>query len=571
MAISETFRCSKTLFISLFATSLMLAGGCASSLEKARHASQKGEYQQAEELYQRSIREDKTDEAQAKRELADLKIDVAKGQSKDQPEKAEQLYRQALTLNPKAEDAQLGLGRLLAHQNRMDEAIAVLSETYGEQSCDRCQRYLAVLLSERGKHHKEQNQLDEAMKDYQRAMELAPDTGIAFSLAQIYIDQGKDEEAAAIVEKALPLIRDDDSQAQSNFIALREQVVLKAAADGNWSLADRFLLMFPPGSGGDRWYILQLQTAQEQWRRKDADGALNRIKPLLGPEHKKGLSDARRLQLEKFVVTMYKARGSQRLRAGQVDAADGDFALGLQIDASDETLQLLRSLSVAARGQLDTALKVVQTLPEQVRGRGEVIAILESMRVHQYLAKGDVEQAQKAVQRAQAASPNQPEVHIALAAVLMHLPIKNLPKKSLKMVQRQGKIRYPGGSVRRYGEALSELSWAEAQAAAQGDFYLFRGPGMEQKLLQLRQEIRKFYPFSVEFNQEATSILNFKSKGKTLSVEVQGPQGFSEAVEVSPAQAASVTVPVSGMVQVKTPSQTLVFVAEPYTKVTIEL
>jgi hypothetical protein len=147
--------------------------------------------------------------------------------------------------------------------------------------------------------------------------------------------------------------------------------------------------------------------------------------------------------------------------------------------------------------------------------------------------------------------------------------VTGLARPQLKELKKNGLVRYPGDEPRRCGEALSELAWAREQARGLGEGYLFRGPGSDGRIDALERQIRAFYPFAVEFNADATAILRIRGTGG--SVQVRGPGGLEQTVSVPAGGSGEVTVGQPGLVTLRVGKRTMALVAEPYTKLTLEL
>lgn len=549
---------------------LALVLACASSLEKARVASNSGDEARAEQLLRKSIAKDPEDKSAAQRELAELRVKQAQRKAKDDPAGAEKLVREALQLHPGDPKALDLLGRVVAAQGRRDEAIQILG---GEGvKCDLCDRYLSVLLLERAAKHEAEGTWEQARADYARAGELVPDASTQLAVARCS-ERMKDEEGTfAAVEKAVPLIGAQDTAAQAEFTAMRERAVLAAAQRGDVAAADRWLGLFPPNAGGDAWYVLQLRVAQELYRQKKADVAVSRAQEILGPKHTSALPETRKAEFERFLADVHRLQGAELLRAGKPGEADERFKQAMEVAPKDDRIKLLRALAIAGEKEVSRGLQVVQALPKETKGHAEVLAILESMVVAEKLAAGDEEGARAALARAQAASAETPEVHVAIAELLVVTPVPGLKKNLVKQLRKTGLIQYPGDTVNRYGEALSELAWAREQARGLGEGYLFRGPGTEKRMDDLERKIRTFFPFPVEFNADATAILKIRFKSGSAG-EVSVKAGDSDLTVSVPAgrEGGEAVLREPGLTYLRVGGRTSSFVTEPYTKVTIEL
>ena len=509
---------------SVLAVVLALAG-CASSLERARVARDNRDYPKAEELYRGAITRDPEDRGRAQVELGALKVTLAQNKLKKDPVAAEKLFREALELNPRDDKAIDGLGRAQAEQGKLDAAIGTLSAP----GCALCRRYLSVLLLGRAGKREQAGELEGARGDYIKAQELVPDVTTALAIARLYEAARDGEGLLKAVEAAVPLIRQDDGVAQAQFKALREKAVMAAAQTADVPTIDRWLNLFPPGAGGDEWYVLQLRVAQQLYRGGQTDLAIARARHILSPKHAGTLPPSRKVEYDRLLADIYRLLGVKFLREGKVVEADDNFRQAMEFAPEDNKIKLLRALAMS-NTDVPKAMQVLQALPKDTRGYNEVQAILESMAVHARLTEGDLEGARAALARAQAASPEQPEVHVATAEILFASPVSGLSRPQLKELKKNGMVRYPGDEPRRCGEALSELAWAREQAKGLGEGYLFRGPGSEGRIDALERQIRAFYPFPVEFNADATAILRIRGTGG--SVQVRGPGGFEQTASV---------------------------------------
>lgn len=545
--------------------SVLAVGGCASALERARVARDARDYPKAEQYYRTSMAKDPEDRAKAQKELAGLKVTQAQAKLKTDAVAAEKLFREALTLDASDAKAIDGLGRAQAEQGKLDEAITTL----GAESCALCRRYLSVLLLERAVKREQAGDLEGARADYTQAQGLVPDVVTALTIARLYDAAGDSEATIKAVEAAVPLIRQDDGASQAQFKALREKGVLAATGKNDLALVDRWLNLFPPGAGGDEWYVLQLRVARQLYQQNQLDQAIARARHILGPKHSGTLPANRKTEFDRFLADIYRLQGGKFLREGKIVEADDNFRQAVEFAPDDNKIKLLRALAIAGMKDVAKAMQVVKALPPDTRGHNEVLAILESMVVRERLAEGDIPGARAALARAQAANSEQPETHVAIAELLMVTPVEGLPKKAAKELSKSGLVKYPDGAINRYGEALSELAWAREQAKGLGDGYLFRGPGIDAHMDKLERQIRAIYPFPVEFNADATAILKLKGSGG--EVTVRGPGDFEQTVAVPAGGSGEVTVGQTGLVTLRVGKRTVALVTEPYTKLTVQL
>lgn len=562
-------RSPLSLCATLLAASTLVA--CASSLDKARVARNANDDVRAEQYLRKSMASDPEDRAAAQRELASLKFAQAQEKAKQDPAAAEKLVRESLALAPGDEKAVDLLGRVIHAQGRLDEAIQVLGEGDGK-SCDMCKRYLSVLLLERAGKREAAKDFEAARADYSRATELIPDATTALAVARSSEQLGDLEGMTRAIEKAVPLIRPDDTAAQTEFLGFRERTVLAAAGRGDVATCDRWLNFFPPGAGGDGWYVLQLRVAQELYRQKKVDVAITRARTMLGSTHTDTLPANRKTEFQRFLADIYRLQGVGYLREGKLAEADDNFRLAMEFLPGDDKIKLLRALAIGGHHETEKALQVVKALPKETKGHAEVMAILESMQVADRLAEGDVDGAKAALARAQAASAETPEVHVAMAEILFITPAAGVNKGIVRQLKKSGIVKYPNDEVNRYGEALSELAWAREQARGLGEGYLFRGPGIDARMANLDRQLRAFYPFPVEFNADSTAILKIRFKsGAAGEVGVKTDSGEQTIRVPAGSEGAEVIVRDPGLTYFRINGKVSSFVTEPYTRVTIDL
>ncbi|MGB1012750.1 MAG: hypothetical protein ACPG4T_01350, partial [Nannocystaceae bacterium] len=87
------------------------ATGCASMLERAHTSRDAENYEKAEKQYRKAMADGGPDATTARRELADMKINVGKKTLKSDAARAEALFREALKIDPDSETGQDSLGR----------------------------------------------------------------------------------------------------------------------------------------------------------------------------------------------------------------------------------------------------------------------------------------------------------------------------------------------------------------------------------------------------------------------------------------------------------------------------
>jgi hypothetical protein len=117
---------------------------------------------------------------------------------------------------------------------------------------------------------------------------------------------------------------------------------------------------------------------------------------------------------------------------------------------------------------------------------------------------------------------------------------------------------------------LSELAWAREQAKSQGASYPYRGPDFRQRANSIESQIRAFYPYEVEFNENSTSILTL-SATEGEDVRVRGPNDFEHSAFVAAGQQTEVTIQQPGLVTLKIGKRRVALYTEPYTRLRVKL
>lgn len=545
---------------------LAAALGCASEFDRARTAQAEGDLDAAQAHYRSVLEEGGADAPAARTALVELLCERGRALGRDDPAGAEAVYREALELDPTSDTGRLGVARSLLRQGRAEEALTLLDERRG---CNGCGRLLAVLLVERGREQLAAGRVEAARADFEQALGLAPDPTAAFGVVETYAVGGAAALAFEAMSRAVPLVAENDVEAQRGFVDLRRRLVLAAAGTGDIELADRYLAMSPPGAGGDAWFDLQLELARTRLKAGDRDFAIARIADVLA-RNPTELAPSRRRELSAFLVPLYSSRASQYLRAGEVAKAENDLTYALRLDPENWTVKLQRVLAVVALGKLDHAFRMLDKIPPKTEGRPEVSAILWSVRVAEQLAEGDLAGAAVSLEKARQAYEQMPEVHVATAQLLAMSPIAGLPASAAGELRKRGLMRYPEGGIHRYGEALGELHWARTQSEALGPRYPYRAPSTDVLIDSLEGQIRAFYPFTIEFNPEPTTILVLRSRAPARVV-VEAPGGVRETVEAADGRPARLTIAEPGLTRITVGRTVRALITEPYVQLTVDL
>jgi tetratricopeptide (TPR) repeat protein len=546
--------------------------GCASTLDQAREADEQGEGARAELLYRQAMKEPKHAKT-ARAELVEVFVEAAREVEKKDPVRAEKSYRSALQLDPTHDGALTGLTRLLMDMRRHDDALEIVEAGNATGRCAACGRLTAVVLLRRAEVRLGQKRWTAAREDFERALEVMPDSRTALAIVKTHAAVGNEQPAAEALARAAKLVREGDTDALRQFNDLRGQLVIGSVRDGKLEVTDRLLGLKAPGVDAATQHGLHVAAAVELRRLGAEEAAVRRLEIALTFGKKGGAPlDARvRSEVVRHLVEIYSVRGADSLRRGDAVAADKALARALELTPKNWTLRLQRVLAVAAQAKVEAALEALAHVPRGTKGRSEVEAILESLHVNELLARDDEGGARRALERAKAANPDLPEVHVAMAQILALSQVEDLTRGQMKDLGRRGLVDYPGGRINRYGEALSELDWARKQALGLGRRYPYRGPATEQIMTRLEQQILAFFP-KVEFHGQPTTILKLgNTASSSLDVEISGPEGFEEFVLIPSGETRTVTVPEPGFVRLRIGRRRFSLAAEPYTRLGFDL
>jgi tetratricopeptide (TPR) repeat protein len=550
---------------------LLLSTACATSIDRARVAwsDGAGDFDEAERLYL-SAAQDPAFGDIAREELVEIYLGLAKEQSRKNPEGASRYYAKALELEPQNNVARTGLARTYRDLGRMDDAIAVASDPKAK-SCGECHRLEAILLVRRGDEAMAAGQWDAAEKDYGRAFELLPDPAVALAVVRARLATKNLRDAASGLESAAHLLDPEDATGRAQYLELRRAAVTLAVEKDDLALAEKLVDQAPPGVGSEVQLAIALEFAMDLRKKGKPDLAIERLQALVGAAEagQLRLSEGDRVALRDRLAELYGARAAVALTSGRVDAAKADLDRALGLRPDDPSFKLQQVLVLAGRGKLEDARVALAKLGE-LKGHQQIAAILATLEVDQLLEQGKVKPAEAALERAKALGADLPEVHVAIAQLLAQTT-PDLRGAELKELQGKGLISYPGGRVTRVGEALSELDWARQQIRGLGPAYPYRGPGTQERIDALQAKIRAFYRYEVRFQGDPTTVLVLRNPGST-DVRVSLKRGsFATDATVPAGGTKEVTIPKTGVVNVRYGGTDAVFLAEPYTQVELEL
>lgn len=562
---------SRAIRLTLGASFLGLLG-CATTLDQARSAwnDGAGDFDQAEQLYL-SAADDPGVGDIAREELVEIYLELAKAQSRQNPEGASRYYAKAVELDPDNAPARVGLARVYRDLGRLDDAIAVTSDPRAK-ACGECHRLEAILLVRRGDEAMAASDWAGAERDYARALEILPDSAVALAVVRARLASKSLREASTGLETAANLIDAEDGTGRAQYLELRRAAVMLAIEKEDLTLADELIDRVPPGVGPEAQLGLAMELAMELRKKGKPEAALDRLQALVeaAESGRLRLSETDRVALRERVAELFAAQAAVHLTMGRVDAAKADLDRAIELRPDDPSLQLQQVLILAGRGKLDEARAALAKL-DGAKGHQQVTAILTALEVDLLLMQGKTSAAAETLERAKALGGDLPEVHVAMAQMLVHTAPTQLRRADLTELQRKGLVSYPGGKVTRAGEALSELDWARQQIRGLGPAYAYRGPGTRERIEALEAKIRAFYPYEVKFQGDPTTVLVLRNGGSApLQVGLRRG-GFAADAKLEPGGSKQVIVPDPGVLSVRRGGTDAVFFAEPYTQVELTL
>jgi tetratricopeptide (TPR) repeat protein len=544
--------------------------GCATSLDKARVAAEEGHYGDARELYEEALGDADT-EADARNELAGLIAAKARKAEKADPAQAEASYREALGIAPAHDLSLTGLVRVLRRTDRLPEATEVIEAAAATGRCAACSRLGVVVRLERGDAQFDAGKWDEAIAHYRAALDLRPQPAAALAIVRAQLGAKRMPEALTALREAVPLMGDADASARAAFVAARQRLLVAVLAQDDVPTADEIAGLALANEGDEVDIAMRMTVGAHLEARGEVEVARTRYETLLAADGDEPRPDeAQRGVIGARLIALYRVRATDFLAAGKPDDADAAVLRAIELGADDWELKLQRVLSVAVKTGARPALASLEKVPPATGGVVQVRAILESLRVQELVAEGDLLAAREQLAAAQKTHPTMPEVHLAVAQVLAASEVEGLSRGQVATLRKTG-IGYRG-DVRRYAEALGELQWARTAASERKKDYPYRAPWFHASADALSRRIATAYAHTVEFREEPEPLLHLANSGdEAVVVKLDGPEGYREEVEIAAGEGEDVTLPDAGFVTLKIAGKKRSFVAEPYAKVTITL
>ncbi|MCX4245949.1 hypothetical protein [Paraliomyxa miuraensis] len=562
---------------------LGLAVGCSSPLDKAQTAWAEGEgdFAVAEPYYKEAIAKGDDESEYAAEELYEIYLQLANLNKKDHPKDAEVQYRGALALQPDSVEGRTGLIRLLITLYRYEEAYNLAYEGVSSGKCPSCKPLLARMLIEGGDQRTEAEDWAGAEASYAAAMDLLPDAAVAMGLARSRTAQGKVKEAAESLEQAAGMIDQNDIEGRRRFLELRREVVMAALGAGEAMLADKVLDVAPKGVTATDQLGLAVEVSMELTKVGKADEALSRMQAFAQAAEagRLALSDEQKGELLVRTALLFGARANQKLAAGDAAGARADIDEGLKLVAGEPTLTMQKAITFGTEGKIADARKELGALSPRTPGYRTVDAILYAMEVDKLVESGKLSQAADYVEFGKKADPENLEIHVAAAQVLMLTEWDgDMLKKEAKEMRKLGIVPFPKGKHRpvRAAEALAELSWARKGLEAQDKLFPFRDPNLPARLDATEAKVKAFFPFKVEHVAEDKAVLVINNAGNgPIELLVEGRRFFRKKKKLQPLDAIEVEMNKPGLtvftLTVGDTETQAMFVAEPHTKVEIAL
>lgn len=569
---------TRELIFTLLAALVGTSVGCANQIDQAREAwaEGQGDFTETEELYREALTKPRLAET-AKGELFEVYITTAKNEAKQgKYKRAADHYRLALELKSGDLSALEGLARMLRELYKYDEALEYAQEGIKRGCGVGCRRLRAALLVQRADQFTQQNQWDEAERDYTEALTVIPDGMTALGLVRCRYAQQDLDGSIASLKQARDLIGPEDVQAQQHYLELRRVVVVLALSQGKAEIADDLLDLIPEGVPIEAQIGLSVDVALDFTKAGKADMALERLTELVqaAAEGKIVLNDQQRELLRVRVAELYAARAGQRVSEGDLSQADADIGRARALAPELPSLALQQVLLHLVLDRLDEAKQSLEEVPESAEGYDQVSAIVIAREVERLVQKGKIEDARAQLKDAQAMAGELPEVRIATARVLAATEPDGLLKKELAQLRFSKLVKYPKRKVTRLAEALAELTLARKALEGEGSKAPYRAADSLKRIEAFEAELRAIYPLPVEFVAEAQSVLTVKNAGtEPIELTVEGRDGASLArpATLAAGEGKTVTIKRPGLVTLGYGNRTAVWLAEPHTKVEVGL
>jgi len=525
---------------------LALSGsfGCAGSLNRAQESLAVGDEAQAETHLRKALAQAATHD-EASRLLSVVLAKRGEAIAATQPRPAENLFTEALELDPTNEQARLGLARLLMKRGFMADARELLES----KQCRNCGGLIAIMLHDQAVKALAVDDVAAAQEAFQQAFEIGRDPLDALALAQTYLVTAPPDLARAqsLLTAAAPLIGRGQAEAEAEFRQLRAKFLLAAAASRQAEIVAAGFDIRTDELREEPEFDLRFNVAKEQFRAGDSDTAITSLGDLL---EKSGqyLEATQREIMGAALVTMYSARAAQFLQAGDPAGAARDIANARKIDGDNNRLKLQQVLAIAGNGRVQLAFDTLQKDAIPGKDNDQVKAILYTLLAFEMIDAGNVNKAASHVAEATKLASELPEVHLARAYVLAGQRNESLTRKDLQEARKTAAFSYPGGQINQYPGALAHLDRARKRLTEQGALHPFRGPDLNRRVAELEQKIAAFYPYEVEWFTGSGAVLELLAEGGQKEIEYAGPRWLKGTAVVSPGRPAEIPVANVGLV-----------------------
>ena len=296
----------------------------------------------------------------------------------DYREQARRAYLNVLDLTPDRSEVHYRLGIIASADGRAEDAVAQYDRALRNAHPD----VLVPGRIRRGNELLELGRVDEALDDFSRAVELAPDTPAAIGgLGRAQLRSGRLEEAARNLRRALEIQPAATSLHHSLAMALRElgrvdaaRAALQQAGDGEAGFADPVLASIQMQSRSPQYYL-------EAGLAQAGQGNYEAAADLLGR------ADA----LDPGDPDILAALGEVLVRLGRVDEAVERFErlVAIRPDSADAHLYLGQALQ--RRGDLSGAESAYREAARLAPGDDRPTAALARLDLHAGRAAGAAE------------------------------------------------------------------------------------------------------------------------------------------------------------------------------------
>ena len=314
-------------------------------------------------------------------------------------------YEKAVELDPKAAVYHANVAVALSGLKEWDRAFATVEEIKDLDSAMYAQN-LAMVYIERGNESKAKGDAESSLKDYQKAVELDPNTAVYHAkVALALVDLKEWERAFAAMEKMKGL---DDAYPEG------VATIFNARGNDYYSNGDyasslrdyEKAIELDPKAGVYHANVAVALSGLKEWDR--AFAAVEKIKELDSAMYAQNLA------------MVYIARGNESRAEGDNESSLKDYQKAVEVDPNTALYHGKVALALASLKEWEGAFAAMEKMkPDDAYPEG--MAALYNARGNDYYASGDNESSLKDFEKAVEFDPNVAVYHANVAAAFAGL------------------------------------------------------------------------------------------------------------------------------------------------------